>query len=179
MRSARLLTAVMVSIGISLIGAAPAQATLVNPPKYRNSFNDTVCGIDSHVDIKADNPIILTGRSTASGEPQSIDTGHLMIRFTNLANGHWMEDDFSGPAKVVSSVINADGTESRRVIFSGIKHEFIAWDGTVVADRGRLVVDYVIQGDQILSRTLVSQVGDFPIASGVVGFCDFATAHLA
>jgi hypothetical protein len=48
-----------------------------------------------------------------------------------------------------------------------------------LTDRGRLVVDYVIQDDEVLSRTTVSQVGDFPIASGAVGFCDFVSAHLS
>ena len=56
--------------------------------------------------------------------------------------------------------MNSDGTVSKRVIFSGTKRIFTAWD-------------------EILSRTEVSRVGDFPIASGVVGFCDFAGEHLA
>lgn len=45
--------------------------------------------------------------------------------------------------------------------------------------RSRLVVDYVIRGDEILSRTEVSRIGDFPIASRQVGFCDFMDAHLS
>lgn len=179
MHTVRLLTTVTLSAVVSLAGAAPAFATLVNPPKYRDAFDDSVCGISAHVVIKADNPIIETGRLAADGTPLSVDSGHLMVRFTNVANGHWMEDNFSGPAKVISSVVNADGTVSKRVVFSGTKREFLAWDGAQAIDRGRLVVDYVIQDDEVLSRTTVSQVGDFPIASGAVGFCDFATAHLS
>jgi hypothetical protein len=108
-----------------------------------------------------------------------VDTGHLMVRFTNSANGHWMEDDFSGPAKVISVVANQDGTVSKRVVFSGTKRIFKSWDGAVVADRGRLVVDYVILDDEVVSRKTVSMVGDFPIATGAVNFCGFATQHLS
>jgi hypothetical protein len=179
MSTARLLTCAAIAAVLSLAGSTPASATIVNPPKYRDAFGDTVCGISAHVVIVADNPIIETGRRTATDEPVSIDTGHLVVHFTNLANGHWMEDGFSGPASVVSSVLNADGTVSKRVVFSGTKRQFSAWDGARVVDRGRLVVDYVIQDDEVLSRTTVSQVGDFPIASGAVGFCDFVSAHLS
>jgi hypothetical protein len=86
-----------------------------------------------------------------------------------------MEDGFSVPASVVSSVLNRTG----RSASGGTKRGFSAWDGARVVDRGRLVVDYVIRDDEVLSRTTVSQVGDFPIASGAVGFCDFAGAHLS
>jgi len=176
---ARIMTSAAAVLALSVVSVAPAGAGLVNPPKYRDAFDDDICGIAAHVVISADNPIVDTGRLTASGEPASVDTGHLDVRFTNIENGHWMEDDFSGPARVVSNVVNTDGTVSKRVIFSGTKRIFTAWDGAVVADRGRLVVDYLIKDDEILSRTEVSRVGDFPIASGAVGFCDFAGEHLA
>ncbi len=56
MRTVKLLTAGAAAVVVSLIGTASAGAGEVNPPKYRESFNDTVCGIDARVDIKADNP---------------------------------------------------------------------------------------------------------------------------
>lgn len=179
MKARQLLTTSGMALVLSFGVAPPAHATLVNQPTYRDSFDDSVCDIAVHVDVFAANPVVETGRLTQSGEPVSVDTGHLRVRFTNPVNGHWTEDDFSGPARVVSIVVNADGTISKRVIFSGTKRLFKAWDGAVVADRGRLVVDYVIADDEILSRTEVSRVGDFPIASGVVDFCDFMTMHLA
>src|SRR5262245_35450929 len=170
MNARNLLTAVALSALVSLVGATPAMAEQISPPKYRDAWDDTVCGIDVHVVVDASNPIIETGHVNANGFSPTIDAGHVELRLTNVANGHWMEDNFSGPAKVLSWVLNADGTESKRVVFSGLKREFRAWDGTVVADRGRLVVDYLIQGDEILSRTEVSRAGDFPIASGTVDF---------
>jgi hypothetical protein len=180
MHAPRLVTATLVASGLSLLGAAPAQAGQVNRPVFREAFDDVACDIAVHVDVFAANPIVETGRLTDAGYPDSVDTGHLQVRLTNPTNGHWMEDDFSGPAMVVSAVVNPDGSQSKRVVFDGTKRVFKAWDGTVVADRGRLVVDYVISADdEIVSRTLVSQVGDFPIASGDVGFCDFAQEHLA
>jgi len=179
--TARLLTAALTAAAVSLIVSAPATAGQVQSPKYRDAFEDNVCGIDAHVVVQADNPIIETGRIMANGEPSSLDSGHVVVHFTNLANGHWTEDGFSGPARVISAVRNADGSTSKRVIFTGTKRQFSAWDGTVVSDRGRLVVDYLISADdQIISRTVVSQVGDFPIASaGQNAFCDFMSTHLA
>jgi hypothetical protein len=169
--------AAFVVLGIA--GAAPAQATLVRPPKYRDAFDDNVCGIEAHVVIRADNPVIETGRLNAIGEPVTVDTGHLVVHFTNVANGHWTEDDFSGPARVIAVSANPDGSLNKRVVFDGTKRIFKAWDGAVVADRGHLVVDYVVLDDEVVSRTTVTQVGDFPIASGAVGFCDFMGAHLS
>jgi hypothetical protein len=164
---------------LGVVVAAPAQAGLVRAPVFRESFDDDICGIAAHVEIRAANPIVETGRYTEAGDAVSVDTGHLQVRFTNAANGHWTEDDFSGPAHVVAVRVNADGSLSKRVVFDGTKRLFRAWDGATVADRGRLVVDYLILHDEILSRTVVSQVGDFPIASGAVGFCAFHGEHLA
>jgi hypothetical protein len=64
--SARLLTCSAVAAVVALTGSTPALATIVNPPKYREAFDDTVCGIPAHVVIVADNPIIETGLRTAS-----------------------------------------------------------------------------------------------------------------
>lgn len=179
MSAPRIVAAAVLMSAVALTGTAPASATLISPPKYRDAFDDTVCGISSHVVIRASNPVVETGHLAEDGDPLTINTGHLMLRITNVSNGHWMEDDFSGPAKLLSAVVNDDGTMTKRVVFSGIKREFVAWDGVVVADVGRLVVDYVFAGDELLSRTMVSQVGEFPIASGAVDFCDFAAQHLS
>ena len=171
---------VLVLTGALAWGATPpAGATLVNGPGYHEAFDDQVCGIAAHVTVDANNPVVLTGKTLANGDQASVDTGHLLVRFTNPADSHWVIDEFSGPAKVIAATVNTDGSTSKRVVFSGTKREFRAWDGAVVADRGRLVVDYVILNDRIVSRTLVSQVGDFPIASGAVGFCEFVGARLA
>ena len=167
----------------SVVPVSSAQAAgLDGSARFTDSFDDTPCGVSVHVVIQADNPFVTTGKITEIGDPVTVDTGHLLQRFTT-PDGRWTEDDFSGPAKVITAVANPDGTVSKRVVFDGTKRIFTAWNGDVVADRGVLVVDYLIGFDDngdgyVISRTLVRQVGDFPIASGQVDFCDFLTAHL-
>lgn len=168
--------------GVVLPVSSAQAAGLIHPPRFTDSFDDDVCGVAVHVDVVADNPLVATGRVTETGDPVTVDTGHLLQRFTT-PDGRWTEDDFSGPAKVITAVANPDGTVSKRVVFDGTKRIFKAWNGDVVADRGVLVVDYLIGFDDngdgyVISRTLVRQVGDFPIASGRVDFCGFLTAHL-
>ena len=176
----RHLTSTVAVVSLSTLFAAPASATMVNHPGYHEEFEDDICGIAAHVEITADDPVIETGHISESGYPDSVASGHVVVRFTNPANGHWTEDGYSGPARVQTGVPNADGSFTRRAEFSGIKRIFDAWDGTAVTDRGRLVVDYLLSADEdLISRTEVSRVGDFPIATGTVTFCGFMTVHLA
>ena len=74
---ARIMTSAAAVLALSVVSVAPAGAGLVSPPKYRDAFDDDICGIAAHVVISADNPIVETGRLTAAGEPASVDTGHL------------------------------------------------------------------------------------------------------
>ena len=178
MRRRTQLAIVCMTLAASLLPLAPASATLDRPPKVRESFDDSPCGVPVHVDIVGTNPVVLTGRIFDDGDIRIVNTGHLVQRFT-ASDGRWMEDDFSGPASRIFVTSLSDGSTLYRVGFSGIKRQFLASDGASVRDIGRLVVDYVFDahGD-FVSRTLVSQQGDFPIASGNVGFCEFLVSHI-
>jgi hypothetical protein len=162
----------------ALTALSPASATLAGPPKVRASFDDTPCGVPVHAEITGSNPVVYTGKVLAGGDVVTVNTGHVVQRLT-AADGRWMEDDFSGPAKLVSAAHLADGTANYRVAFDGIREQFKAWNGDVVADKGHLVADYVFAPDgSMVSRTVVSETGAFPIINGQVDFCGFLTAHL-
>ena len=157
---------------------SPANAALDRPPKVRASFDDTPCGVPVHVEITGSNPVVLTGKVLSEGDVVTVNTGHVVQRLTT-PDGRWVEDDFSGPAKLVSATHFADGSAAYTVAFSGIREQFTAWNGDAVADKGHLVADYLFAADgSMVSRTVVSATGTFPIANGQVDFCGFLTAHL-
>ena len=168
----------LLGAAVSLVLCAPASAAPLGPARVSDSFDGTPCGVAVHVEVTGANPIIETGHVTTTGDGLLVNTGHVVQRLTT-ADGRWMEDDFSGPASQLSVVQLPDGTTHYRVVFEGIKEEYRASDGATATDRGRLVVDYVFGSDgSMQSRTEVSAVGAFPIASGQVTFCGFLTEHL-
>ena len=167
-----------VLLASALVPVSAASAALVGPPQVHASFDDSPCGVPIHAEITGSNPIVLTGKVLSGGDVVTVNTGHVVQRLTT-SDGRWMEDDFSGPAKLVSATHFPDGSADFTVVFDGIREQFKAWNGDVVADRGHLVADYVFAPDgSMVSRTVVSETGAFPIINGQVTFCDFLTAHL-
>ena len=176
--SALCLGAASTVLVVALIPLSEANASLVGPPRVHESFDDTPCGVPVHVDITGSNPVVLTGKVFVDGDVATVNTGHVVQRLT-AADGRWMEDDFSGPAKLVASGRLADGSSHYTVVFDGIREQFKASNGDVVADKGHLVADYVFAPEgPMTSRTVVSETGPFPIINGQVDFCGFLTAHL-
>jgi hypothetical protein len=142
--------------------------------------DDVVCDIPVSTHIVGANP---SQTKEKGGYLLFSNTGHLTITFT-AADGRWVQDSFSGPAKDVSvTPIGGDIIVVRHQL-AGIGLSFLASNGDSVRGVGLTVTDFTIDdggtpldpNDDVFLGFQVVRVSG--ANNQPIDFCGFVSDHL-